>query len=391
MKRNSQIILVLILCLGAYTTQAQTSDLDLLDYFLPSEIDDSNTAKTIDYHTPEERKVYLYTNLARKYPKKFDELFRDFAIASGKEEKLATNSYYSTLSKELQTKDPVEIVHPDVEMFELAKCWAIESGENGLVGHDRVKCVKGYAAENCAYGYPSAQNTVMQLLIDDGISSLGHRKNIFHVEMRGLGVAIRPHRDIEVGTVQNFSRTSDLIKEEGRKRVLRLTATIEGWDKREFKAADVNRKAKHLNDLEKDFYLYINLMRINPKKFKKEIWEQGPYLDPLEEGVQAKEEFKVVSQWLENAEPLEPISPDKNTIANLQCFIEGFLGQKSNNGCFRGSSGSSRLKTYYSTSRFDGIMSILLTADDFQDIFVENNVIALQEGDPSVMAFFEGK
>lgn len=384
----------IFLFLIAFSSISQTSDIDLTNYFLQSEIDDSNTAEALNYLTLEEQKVYLYTNLARKYPQKFEVFFRNFVIESGKEEKLTTNSYYSTLSNELKTKDPVGILHPDASMFELAKCWALESGKKGLVGHDRVKCLKGYDAENCAYGYSSAQNTVMQLLIDDGVSSLGHRKNIFHVEMKGLGVAIRPHRDIEVCTVQNFSRTSDFIKEESRKRTESFNEIIEEWDKREFKSADVNRKAKHLNDLEKDFYLYINLMRLNPRKFKDEIWDRGPYLDQLlseqEIGVQTTAEYKMISEWLENTEPLEPIEPDKNIVSSLQCFIKGYLANSSNaSGCFKGLSGSSSLRGYYSESRFDGIMSVLLTAGDFEQILVKESIVALHEGDPNIIAFFE--
>ncbi len=394
MKQTIRNLFSLVCLFIALVAQSQTSDLNLTDYFLQSEIDDSNTAKGIDYLSLEEQKVYLYTNLARKYPKKFEVLFRDFVMESGKEEKLTNNSYYSTLSDELKTKEPVEILYPDAEMFQLAECWAIESGKKGLVGHDRVKCVKGYDAENCAYGYASAQNTVMQLLIDDGVSSLGHRKNIFHAEMKGLGVAIRPHRDIEVGTVQNFSRTNDLIKEERRKREQNFNVVIEEWDKREFKSADVNRKAKYLNDLEKDFYLYVNLMRINPKKFKTDIWDQGPYLDrnfsDQEKGIQMTAEYKTISQWLENTEPMEPIEPDQKIVSSLKCFINGFLAKKSNSSsCFKGLSGSSRLRSFYLESRFDGIMSILLTPGDFEGIVIKKRAVALQEGDPSIIAFFE--
>lgn len=396
MRKQISYIFSLVLIFSSIISYSQTSDLNLSEYFLPSEIDNSNTADMVEYLTPEERKVYLYTNLARQYPKKFEKLFRNFVIESGKEEKLTTNSYYKTLSNELKTKDPVSILHPDAEMFELAKCWALESGKKGLVGHDRVKCVKGYDAENCAYGYSSAQNTVMQLLIDDGVSSLGHRKNIFHAEMKGLGVAIRPHRDIEVCTVQNFSRTSDFIREETAKRTASFNEVIEEWDKREFKNADVNRKAKHLNDLEKDFYLYVNLMRLNPRKFKEEIWDKGPYLNQILseniKGVQASAEYQQIREWLENTEPLDPIEPDKKIVSSLQCFIQGYLASNTNsNGCFKGLSGSSRLRGYYSASRFDGIMSILLTAGDFEHIVVKEGGVALHEADPSIIAFFEGK
>ena len=44
---------------------------------------------------------------------------------------------------------------------------------------DRYGKWNTWAAENISYGQASGLDVVLQLLVDDGVSSRGHRKNIF--------------------------------------------------------------------------------------------------------------------------------------------------------------------------------------------------------------------
>lgn len=53
----------------------------------------------------------------------------------------------------------------------------------------------GYAAENISSGEATARGIVVQLLIDDGVPSRGHRENILNPVLTRVGVAIAPHKE----------------------------------------------------------------------------------------------------------------------------------------------------------------------------------------------------
>lgn len=410
MKRKIRDLLLVTVLFSASNAQSQPHNLDPAKYFTSTEVDQANTATSIDYLSPEEKDIYLYTNLARMFPEKFYPLFRAFVIAKGKESELTRNRYYSSLSKDLTSRGAEEPVYPDKKMFELAKCWAVESGEKGLVGHNREECPKGFDGENCAYGYATGLEIVMQLLIDEGIPDYGHRVNLFYPDWKGLGAAIRPHHDYRFCAVQNFARTNDSLRqeererqEERRRRKEEQDREIAGrksdfedamreWNDQEIQAADVARSIAYLNDLEKDLYFYTNLMRLNPKKFREVIWDNGPFfnrtLQELKGGLHRENQYQMVSNWLDAASPQLAVVPEKRRIEALRCVIENFLeGKNDSKECFK-LAGGWRLQTYYSESNFNDVMNILLTPDDFQDIFVRNGSIALHKSEPSVKAVF---
>ena len=69
-------------------------------------------------------------------------------------------------------------------------------GEGGSSPSDRLNrhgVTKRTSGENISYGATGLQ-TVVDLIVDDGVASRGHRKNILSPAFRQVGIAIGPHR-----------------------------------------------------------------------------------------------------------------------------------------------------------------------------------------------------
>ena len=62
----------------------------------------------------------------------------------------------------------------------------------------------GKMGENCSYGYNDSESIVMSLLIDEGVASLGHRKNILSKDFKRVGVAIGKHPTYKYCAVMDF-------------------------------------------------------------------------------------------------------------------------------------------------------------------------------------------
>jgi uncharacterized protein YkwD len=122
------------------------------------------------------------------------------------EEETSNSYYYLSLFRKLAGMKPKNILRPDHQLFKTAECWAIEAGERGLKGHDRINCKKDYDAEACDYGNNNGFDVVLNLLVDKFVPSLGHRK-ILLGNFSEMGAAIRPHNsDLDYNAVLDFNR-----------------------------------------------------------------------------------------------------------------------------------------------------------------------------------------
>lgn len=85
------------------------------------------------------------------------------------------------------------------------------TGHNGSDGSDPFSRISrhgkwlGSAAENIAFGDGSARDRVVQLIVDDGVASRGHRTNIFNPAFLRLGVAEGAHPEFGSCCVQTFA------------------------------------------------------------------------------------------------------------------------------------------------------------------------------------------
>lgn len=202
-------IIVIYIAFFAFYSSAQ----EIKNYFTSSEIKTANTAISTRYLDVTEKGVYMVLNLARLYPAKFLNFYKDYIKENhGDFSITARNSYYKTLWKDLSVMKPVGALYPDKNMYELAKCWALESGKKGVVGHNRKNCPSGFYAECCTYGNDTPVEIVMSFLIDDGVKSLGHRKICLSSSYSVVGVSKQAHKTYGTNTVLDFTYTNETVR-----------------------------------------------------------------------------------------------------------------------------------------------------------------------------------
>ena len=172
-----------------------------------SKYEDCNTAKNNNYLNKEEKKVIWTINMIRFNP----QLFLNTVLLNPKcdyyEKPEKRNSYYKSLIQTLKLMKPIKLeLLPDSLAFVSARCHAYHSGIIGYVGHERNsnECKKDFNAECCDYGNSGAVNILMNLLIDDGIVTLGHRNVCLSNQYTSLGISIQPHHTYEYNAVLDF-------------------------------------------------------------------------------------------------------------------------------------------------------------------------------------------
>ncbi len=94
---------------------------------------------------------------------------------------------------------------------------ARDQGKTGQTGHsgsdrstmttraERYGSWRKTIGENVAYGAASARDVVIQLIVDDGVASRGHRANIFNPDFLVVGLAFGDHPAYRSVCVQDFA------------------------------------------------------------------------------------------------------------------------------------------------------------------------------------------
>jgi hypothetical protein len=178
------------------------------DSWDPAILEKANTAKNTHYLKESEKEVIFYTNLARADGKLFSESYLELYLKSNE---LKPDSFTLSLLKELEFIKDLPMLYPDNELYDIARDHAIKSGKSGKKGHQgfekRFKEARKifYAyGENCYYGRDNSLLIVLELLIDNGINDLGHRRNMLDPVYNFVGVSIMPHKESGYNCVMDF-------------------------------------------------------------------------------------------------------------------------------------------------------------------------------------------
>jgi uncharacterized protein YkwD len=202
--------------IAQYEVIAQQSERTLSYYLnlLPADlVSTCNTAANVKEMTQEEKNAVLVTNLARVNPKLFLKVVvHDYVNNSY--EVAPNNPYVLSLQRNLETMQLLPPLKVEKVLNEVALSHAVYCGKRGEIDHKNFekrcaiiqqKLKHGYVGENCGYGWDAGLDFVMDLLIDEGISSLGHRKNLLNSRFTSIGVSIQPFKNGGYCLVQMFS------------------------------------------------------------------------------------------------------------------------------------------------------------------------------------------
>ena len=156
----------------------------------------------------QEQELLKLINYCRTSP---DEFSQKIALPYLDEKGMTNLKESKSLIRTLLKMPPLSPLRMTDDLNKMAKEYAIEMGKKGFTGHrsftSRFKNNKikyDFTGENCSYGYNSALDIIMQLLIDKGIPDYGHRKNLLSNDFQYTGISIQPHKKSEWTCVIEF-------------------------------------------------------------------------------------------------------------------------------------------------------------------------------------------
>ena len=117
----------------------------------------------------------------------------------------------------LETTRPVGPLRFNEGLARAARLHARDIGPRGTLDHvgsdgsrlsdrlNRLGTWQGLVAENISTGEEEPGQVVIQLLVDDGVASRGHRHNLFNPDLHQAGAGSAPHRDYRVVVVIDYA------------------------------------------------------------------------------------------------------------------------------------------------------------------------------------------
>lgn len=183
--------------------------------------------KSYDFLTPLEIEIVKELNLARTNPKQYAEYLKEYRkYYNGEYLKfpetvpIITNEGVKAVDEAINallSYKPMQPLKISKGMSLAAKDHINDLGPKGGIGHtgsdgkspfDRMNRYGKwdiYAGENIDYGFNNARYIVIHLIIDDGVPSRGHRKNIFESKFNVVGVSFGSHKIYGYMCVMTFA------------------------------------------------------------------------------------------------------------------------------------------------------------------------------------------
>tara|TARA_Y100000589_G_scaffold78695_1_gene72404 strand:+ start:8450 stop:9097 length:648 start_codon:yes stop_codon:yes gene_type:complete len=195
-------IFTVLFLLGSFYGFAQKKS-KLLQTWDPKTLKQANTAIKYEGLTFQEKKVIYYINLVRMNGALFAETYlKDYLH----DWRVPRTKYVRSLIKTLKELPSLPPLQPDDDLIKEAKKHAKEMGKSGKKGH-RSLDGKGYTErmtklkekykkikELNQYGLPEALEIVIDLLLDEGVESLTHRRALLTPKYQYIGVGLTYHK-----------------------------------------------------------------------------------------------------------------------------------------------------------------------------------------------------
>lgn len=189
---------LVLICLLAITNASNAAP------WTPQQLQAANTEKNNPILTLQEKEAITYINLCRLYPQQFivNEV-NNYKLPLGYTDP-ELNKYKATLIATLKTKKPAPPLYFDKTLYNDVVCYAAEIANTNLPPHKRIKCTEVRCAECIAYGFEEGRQIALQLLIDSGVPSLGHRKICLNNTYTKVGIKNGPHFEYRFCSVLDF-------------------------------------------------------------------------------------------------------------------------------------------------------------------------------------------